>query len=116
MDNIVAMERYLPDEIVQRIIDFKTVKATREERDKRWTEYCVANEIVRLQQEQITFRYDIIGSDAYLELSHDMQTRVCETWRAEIEDTLAKSIDAHRRLLVWIDAKIDYDAAMLKVA
>ena len=116
MDNILTMQRYLPDEIVERIIDFKTVKDTREERDKRWTEYCVANEIVKRRQEQITFHDDILDSDAYLELTQDMQTEVCELLRTNIEETLAKSIDAQRRLLVWIDAKIDYDAALLKVA
>lgn len=113
------MERILPDDIVQRIIDFKSVKDATQECHKLWREYYLANETVTRQlalSPFITSRDNILHSEMYIDLSISMQTRQCEIWKTIVQDTLEKSIKAQILLIEWIDAKAVCDAALRKVA
>ena len=113
------MERILPDDIVQRIIDFKSVKETTQECHLLWRQYYLANEIVTRQialAPFITRDNNILHSETYVTLSGSMQTRLCEIWKTIVQDTLEKSIKAQTLLIEWIDAKAVCEAALLKVA
>ena len=113
------MERILPDDIVQRIIDFKSVKDTTQECHRLWREYYLANETVTRQIALAPFidRGDnILHSERYQGLTISMQTRLCEIWKTIVHDTLEKSIKAQILLIEWIDAKTVCDAALRKVA
>ena len=113
------MERILPDDIVQRIIDWKCVKDTSIECHRLWREYHLANETVKRQLALSPFINsvdNILHSERYLDLSSSMQTRICEMWQSTIDDTLVKSIKAQIILNEWIDAKMVCEAALLKVA
>ena len=113
------MQRILPDDIVQRIIDFKSVKDATQECHKLWREYYLANETVTRQIAMapfITRRDNILHSETYVNLSVSMQTRLCEIWKTIVQDTLEKSIKAQIILIEWIDAKAVCEAALRKVA
>jgi len=105
------MERILPDDIVQRIIDFKSVKETTQECHLLWRQYYLANETATRQIALAMF-----NSETSLDLSGSMQMTRSQVWKTVIEDTLEKSIKAQTLLIEWIDAKRVCEAALLKIA
>ena len=113
------MQRILPDDIVQRIIDFKSVKDATQECHQLWREYYLANETVKRQLALSPFINsvdNILHSERYQGLTISMQTRLCEIWKTIVQDTLEKSIKAQIILIEWIDAKAVCEAALRKVA
>ena len=115
----VIKERYLPDEIVERILSFKTVKDAAIELDKRFIEYQAADEIFR-RQLALTPLADqcnrMMLTRTYRELSLAMRTRVYDTWQSTIKTTLDRTRERRYFIDRWIDAKVAYEAALLKVA
>ena len=81
---------YLPDEIVQLIIDFKTLKDAAIERDKRSTECSQAQDIVN----------QIYRSPDQLDILY-------------LHDAFMKANDTYN---LWRDAESAYQTALLKTA
>jgi len=115
----INYQRYLPDEIVERIIAFKTLKDAAIEVNKRFLEHQAADEIFR-RQLALTPLADqcnlMMQTATYRELSQAMRTRVRDTWQSTIKTTIALSRETRCRLDLWIIAKIAYEAALLKVS